>query len=224
MPATTDETGHETGQASTTASAAASSMAPATAAAAVTAAAAATAIDGLVGRVDYPLYVVTAADGDEASGCLAGFVTQCSIQPPRLLVCISKQNHTYRVAERATSLAVHLLGQDQRDLASLFGEQSGDVADKLGQVRWAVGTTGAPVLADCAAWVEGRVLWRVSAGDHEAFLMTTDAGGSGSHPGQLTLRTAGTLRPGHPATDAATVDTATGAGPGPGPGPGPDNR
>ncbi len=172
-----------------------------------------TPIDGLVERVDYPLYVVTAADGDEVSGCLAGFVTQCSIVPPRLLVCISKQNHTYRVAERVAGLAVHLLGADQHGLASLFGERSGDVADKLAGTRWTPGATGAPVLADCSAWVEGRVLWHATAGDHEAFVITADRGGAGGHLGQLTLRGAADLQPGHPATDAATTETVAGPGP-----------
>lgn len=168
------------------------------------------AMDGLVDRTDYPLYVVTAGVGDEVSGCLAGFVTQCSIRPPRLLACISKQNHTYRLAERAAGLAVHLLGEDQHDLASLFGEQSGDVADKLGRTPWTPGATGAPILTDCSAWVEGHVLWHASAGDHEAFVITADAGGAEGHPGQLTLRAAADLQAGHPATDAATVGTTSG--------------
>jgi flavin reductase (DIM6/NTAB) family NADH-FMN oxidoreductase RutF len=173
----------------------------------------ATAIDGLVRRVDYPLYVVTAAGDGAVGGCLAGFVTQCSIQPPRLLVCISKQNHTFGLAEQASGLAVHLLGADQHDLASLFGERSGDTTDKLSRTGWRPGVTGAPILDRCSAWVEGRVLWHVSAGDHEAFLVTAERGGPGSQLGQLTFRAAGDLTPGHPATDAATFETTTGPDP-----------
>ncbi len=49
--------------------------------------------------IDYPFYVVTVRSAEaDMSGCLAGFVTQCSIDPPNLLVCISKVNHTLRVA------------------------------------------------------------------------------------------------------------------------------
>ena len=64
------------------------------------------------GRATYALTVVTtvAVDG-ERSGCLAGFVTQCSIEPPRFLVCISKVNHTGGVVARAQALAVHLLAR-----------------------------------------------------------------------------------------------------------------
>ena len=80
----------------------------------------------LVEATDYPLYVVTASDGAELSGCLAGYITQSSIKPVQFLVCISKVNHTFGVAQRSEALALHLLGSDQHAMASLFGELSGD--------------------------------------------------------------------------------------------------
>ena len=52
----------------------------------------------LVSRLDYPMAIVTAADGEERSGCLVGFHTQCSIEPARFLICISRRNHTYSIA------------------------------------------------------------------------------------------------------------------------------
>jgi len=91
--------------------------------------------DDLTEKVDYPLYIVTASSGEEMSGCLAGFVTQSSIKPVRFIVCISRVNHTYGVADRGTALGLHLLGSDQRDLAMLFGEASGDSIAKFGSFR-----------------------------------------------------------------------------------------
>ena len=52
----------------------------------------------LTGELDFSMLVVTAFDGRERAGCLVGFSTQCSIDPPRYLVCISTANHTARVA------------------------------------------------------------------------------------------------------------------------------
>ena len=40
------------------------------------------AFDRLVNRLDYPMLVVTAEADGERAGCLVGFATQCSIQPP----------------------------------------------------------------------------------------------------------------------------------------------
>ena len=39
--------------------------------------------------------VVTAAAGDDREGCLVGFATQASIDPPRILVCLSVENATF---------------------------------------------------------------------------------------------------------------------------------
>jgi flavin reductase (DIM6/NTAB) family NADH-FMN oxidoreductase RutF len=152
----------------------------------------------LVEATDYSLYVVTAFADDEASGCLAGFVTQASIDPARFIVCVSQINHTFGVALRATGLGLHLLGADQQETASLFGEETGDVIDKFQEVPWTPGVTGAPILVECAAWVEGRVIARMSGGDHEAFLIHVEDGGRGSHPGRLTKADVSDFTPGHP--------------------------
>src|SRR5262249_26595638 len=42
------------------------------------------AFHAIVDGLEYPMIVVTAADGDERSGCLVGFHSQASIDPPLL--------------------------------------------------------------------------------------------------------------------------------------------
>ena len=102
--------------------------------------------------IDYAYFVVTVRSPEgEMSGCLAGFVTQCSIDPPNFLVCISKVNHTFGVAAGAPGMGLHLLGRDQVDLARLFGEESGDVVDKFASVDWRLGSTGAPLFSAVSA-------------------------------------------------------------------------
>jgi flavin reductase (DIM6/NTAB) family NADH-FMN oxidoreductase RutF len=152
----------------------------------------------LIDAVDYPLYVVTASAGDEASGCLAGFVTQSSIKPVQFLICISKLNHTFGTARSSGGLGLHVLGSDQRDVASHFGELTGDEVDKFAGIGWSPGESGAPIIAECAAWIEGPIIGRMDAGDHEAFLINVRRGGLGRHEGCFTLRDASGFRPGHP--------------------------
>jgi len=62
--------------------------------------------DILERSVDSPMTVVTAGNGGERSGCLVGFWTQCSIEPLRCVIMLSKSNHTSRVARFAPTLAV----------------------------------------------------------------------------------------------------------------------
>jgi flavin reductase (DIM6/NTAB) family NADH-FMN oxidoreductase RutF len=125
----------------------------------------------LMGRLDRPMYVVTAADGDHRSGCLVGFATQVCIDPPRFLACVSDKNHTHGVAVVAETVAVHVLRRDQYDVAALFGGETGDEVDKFARVAWSPGPGGVPVLDDCLGWFAGRVLDRVGMGDHTGLVL-----------------------------------------------------
>jgi flavin reductase (DIM6/NTAB) family NADH-FMN oxidoreductase RutF len=54
------------------------------------------------------------------------------------------------------------------------------------------------LLRDCAAWVEGPIIDRMSAGDHEAFLIAVRDGGPGPHRGRFRLSDASDFNSGHP--------------------------
>jgi flavin reductase (DIM6/NTAB) family NADH-FMN oxidoreductase RutF len=159
----------------------------------------------LTAVVDYPMFVVTCARDGERAGCLVGFATQCSIDPPHFLVCISQANHTEKVAQGAEVLAVHLLASDQEDVAELFGEATGDEVDKFDRCRWEEGPSGVPLLVDCPNRFVGRISRHVDLGDHTGYVLdvteaTTggrDADTSGFHP--LTFQQVRHLEPGHPA-------------------------
>jgi flavin reductase (DIM6/NTAB) family NADH-FMN oxidoreductase RutF len=167
-------------------------------------------VDVFVGRLDPEMCVVTAAAGGERAGCLVGFFSQCSINPVRFAVWLSEANRTFRVARGADVLAVHLLAREQRELAELFGGQTGDQIDKFAHVRWRQGYGGVPVLEDARAWFAGRILHRVDGGDHVGFVLDpVEWGGPreprpAARPGAgegplLHLGDAGAIRPGHPA-------------------------
>ncbi|HVV30644.1 MAG TPA: flavin reductase family protein [Mycobacteriales bacterium] len=125
----------------------------------------------LTASLNYPMFVVTAGFSGEVDGCLVGFATQGSIDPPRFLACLSRANRTYRVAERASALAVHALRRDQRELGRLFGEQTGDDVDKFAGCRWELDPAGPPVLLDCPARFVGAIVTRIPLGDHVGFLL-----------------------------------------------------
>ena len=153
----------------------------------------------LVGSVDAPMFVATVAAGDERSGCLVGFATQCSIEPARFLCCISDANHTARVAERAGVVVVHVVGEDQHELAELFGEETGDALDKFARWEWHPGPEGAPVLAGCPGWFAGNVLERLPLGDHTGYLLEPVDAWRAPRVTQLGLQEVKDLDPGHPA-------------------------
>ncbi len=151
----------------------------------------------LVGQLDYPMFVVTTAVGDEQAGCLVGFATQASIDPPRFLVGLSRRNRTFRLARRAEVLVVHFLPDDAEDLAELFGGQTGDEVDKFARCEWEPGADGAPVLTRLDHWFAGRILERVDVGDHVAFLLEPIEGEAHGGQSAFTFHRAKRIEPGH---------------------------
>lgn len=151
----------------------------------------------LVGDLDYPLFVVTAADGEERDGCIVGFTSQVSIHPPLFLVCISDKNRTHRIAQGAEFLVVHAVPEDRRDLAELFGGQTADETDKLARVGWRPGPGGAPIVDGLPSWFAGRIVRRIGFdGDHTGFVLAPRAAEAEKGP-ELGFQDAKDIEPGH---------------------------
>jgi flavin reductase (DIM6/NTAB) family NADH-FMN oxidoreductase RutF len=154
--------------------------------------------NAIVGDLEYPMFIVTARAGDEPLGCLIGFATQTSIEPPRFAVCLSHKNRTFRHGRDAPVLGVHAVPADAGDLAELFGGQTGDEVDKFAQVDWHEGPEGVPVLERCTNWFAGRVLGRLDTGDHDLFLLEPVAG-EAADDDEFTFHRARRIEPGHEA-------------------------
>lgn len=154
----------------------------------------------LAGELDYALFIVTAAVGQRREGCLIGFATQTSFEPPRFLACLSRANRTLRLALDADALAVHVVPEGRRELAALFGGRTGDEIDKFARCQWRAGPGGLPILAGCPSWFAGAIRARHDLGDHVGFLLEPFAA---SHdPGAEALRFQAVkdeIDPGHPA-------------------------
>jgi flavin reductase (DIM6/NTAB) family NADH-FMN oxidoreductase RutF len=152
----------------------------------------------LVARLDYPLFVVTAAAGEERDGCVVGFTTQCSIHPPLFLVCLSDKNRTYRIARDADHLVVHVIPEERRDLAELFGGETADEEDKLSQVEWRPGPGGAPIVDGFDDWFAGRIVERIEwSGDHAGYVLEPVEAAVGDSERELSFQEAKDIEPGH---------------------------
>ncbi|MEY2403703.1 MAG: hypothetical protein QOD38_1254 [Acidimicrobiaceae bacterium] len=151
-------------------------------------------------ELDYPMIIVTTVADGERSGCLVGFHTQCSIDPARWAVWISKANHTYGVASGAQMLALHFPSTADRDVAELFGEETGDEVDKFAECDWTAGPDGLPLLDRIPNRIIGRVLDTVEdGGDHQLFVIEI-AEEQHAHPlQQLGFQAVRGLDAGHPA-------------------------
>ncbi len=124
----------------------------------------------LFGRFTTTGCIVTASHLALLSGSVVTFITPCSLNPPRLVVCTRNDTLTNEVVEQSRALAVHPLARGQEDWIAHFSQQARDV-DKFASVKWRPGVTGSPILEDAVGYVEGEVIASLPTGDHTIRLM-----------------------------------------------------
>jgi flavin reductase (DIM6/NTAB) family NADH-FMN oxidoreductase RutF len=160
------------------------------------------AFDEILAELDGALVVVTTAAGDERAGCLVGFHCQCSIEPARYAVWLSKANHTFRVALHAEHLAVHVLTRDDHDLAARFGGSTGDDVDKFAGCAWTPGPGGVPLLDAVPRRVVARKHTLLDDGSDHVCLVLEPLAATGAGPfTPLRLADVDDVEPGHAAEE-----------------------
>jgi flavin reductase (DIM6/NTAB) family NADH-FMN oxidoreductase RutF len=155
--------------------------------------------NSLVGDLEYPMFIVTARADGEPLGCLVGFATQTSIDPPRFAVCLSHENRTFRRGRDAEFLGVHCVPVHAAPLAELFGGQTADAVAKFERCAWHDGPAGVPLLDECPNRFVGRVVWRAEAGDHDLFLLEPVAAEAEPGEEEFSFHRARRIHPGHEA-------------------------
>jgi len=108
--------------------------------------------------------VVTCMDSDgDPLGFTANSFASVSLEPPLLLVCLSKHSFNYASFIAARGFAVNILSECQKGISNTFAKP---VADRFASVEWQIGPHGAPILADVAAWFDCSMHQIVDSGDH----------------------------------------------------------
>jgi len=134
-------------------------------------------IAALFSRLTYGVYVIGVADGDQRNAFTAAWVMQTSFDPLLLALSINPENASYPLLHAGGGFTVNVLKQGQDDLARRLGTRSGRDDDKLADIRWRPGRTGAPILEDALAYFDCRLTGRMGAGDHELVLGRVADGG-----------------------------------------------
>jgi flavin reductase (DIM6/NTAB) family NADH-FMN oxidoreductase RutF len=125
--------------------------------------------------------VITTAGPDGPAGFTATSLTSVAAEPPLLSFGISLGASSWPAVAQAQYVGVHILGDHQEELAAVFARSG---ADRFGAATaWTTGPYGVPLLDGVCAWLIGRVLDRVPAGDHRIVLaraVAADPHGPGS--------------------------------------------
>ena len=102
--------------------------------------------------------IVASAFEGRRSGLTATAVCSLALAPPRILVSINVQGHTYDVVTKSRCMSVNLLAQDHERLAEFFAaKRAAEDTDRFIHGDWTTRMTGTPILADALAALDCRV-------------------------------------------------------------------
>ncbi len=129
-------------------------------------------IEGALKLINREVWVVTAQAAygilrGQRGGLTATWVSQASLDPQRpvMVVGIAPNHFTAELIDASKCFALHLLNYDQTEMALDFAIGSGRTRDKLMKYDLLVGASGTPILRECLAWFDCRVIDRHDTGD-----------------------------------------------------------
>ena len=122
-------------------------------------------------QVPYGMYVMTAVEEGTPAASTLTWLSQCSFHPPLVMIGIQTNSLMHAAVEKSGAVAVNFLAADQKEIAERFFKPPKVEDRKLHGLPFEPGpVTGAPLLPDLPAWLETRVVDRVTRGDHEVFV------------------------------------------------------
>ncbi len=119
-----------------------------------------------------PVVAVTSASRGRMNGMILDSAIRASISPqvPRIAVYVHKWHLSHEYIWETGVYGLHLLRRDQLDLIHRLGFASGREGDKLTGLAYTTGPIGVPLLEDCRAAFECRVVNTMDAGASTCFL------------------------------------------------------
>jgi len=119
--------------------------------------------------VDYGCYLLTTASGNEINGMPLSLFMQVCTRPAMVAVGIHPDRYTHKMVKDSRTFAVIFLRKDQKELVEKFKLESKNKADKFEGLEWSKGVSGAPILKDCAGYIECRVQDQLFTRGHTIF-------------------------------------------------------
>ncbi|MCK4402514.1 MAG: rubredoxin [Dehalococcoidia bacterium] len=123
-------------------------------------------------KLGYGLYVVGSRMEGKLNCQIANTVFQITSEPPVVAVSINKENLTHEFIAGSKVFTVSILSRDAPlSFIGHFGFKSGREVDKLKDVNYRLGETGAPIVLDhTLAYLEAKVVNQVDVGTHTIFV------------------------------------------------------
>jgi flavin reductase (DIM6/NTAB) family NADH-FMN oxidoreductase RutF len=123
--------------------------------------------------------VITTVHGKFFRGTTVSACIPASIEPLQMLVSIEEDSQMAEWIRSSGVFAFNLLPWSEQFLADQFAGFTPVASGTFQGIRHFIGSTGAPILDGCIAWVECRVASSLQTGDHICFVGEAVAVGGG---------------------------------------------
>jgi flavin reductase (DIM6/NTAB) family NADH-FMN oxidoreductase RutF len=122
--------------------------------------------------IPYGLYVLTVVGKEgRVSAATINWVTQASFNPPLIALGVKADSSAHQLVKEAGVFALNILGKGQQAAAFAFFKPAEVQGDKISGEPFHTGATGAPILDNCPAFLECRLVETIEGkGDHSVFI------------------------------------------------------
>ncbi|MBI4323103.1 MAG: flavin reductase [Candidatus Omnitrophica bacterium] len=108
-------------------------------------------------KIPHGVYVVGVKQDSQVNAFTATWLTQVSFTPPLVAVGMRKDTLSFKMVEADKVFSVNILGKEHKPLVEHFVKPATVAGEKLKDVPYRLGKTGAPILEDAIAYVECEV-------------------------------------------------------------------
>ena len=119
--------------------------------------------------LSYGVYILSSVNEGEYCVSTITWVSQASFEPPMISVCIKRNSASYEIVKKRGEFILHLLGDNQKELASTFFKPTIFENEKLNGQEFSL-ESNLPLLKDIPAYIQCKVVEILENGDHPLFL------------------------------------------------------
>ena len=117
----------------------------------------------------YGVYILSSVNEGEYCVSTVNWVSQTYFEPPMISVCIKRNSASYEIVKKRGEFILHLLGDNQKELASTFFKPTIFENEKLNGQEFSL-ANNLPLLKDIPAYIQCKVVEILENGDHPLFL------------------------------------------------------
>jgi len=123
-------------------------------------------------KLSYGMCIVSSKKDGRFNGCIVNTVFQITPEPPMVAISVNRQNLTYQYIAESKVFTVSILAESTpMPFIGRFGFRTGRDTDKLQEVDYKLGMTGAPIiLNNTVGFIEAEVIESIDVETHTLFI------------------------------------------------------